>query len=128
MVPDSFLFPGAAGGFTTSLVKQGLNIGSGTQCGFDPVSLTLDTGIGATTGLLPSLGIQGITTGRNSYVAIGKQIATKLDKGQISNVTAPTAAKIAIGAQAEGIPGFGAGLVATGIGSYFLSPSGCPCK
>ncbi|MBA5868326.1 MAG: hypothetical protein GDA67_16660 [Nitrospira sp. CR1.3] len=120
---------GTAGAAATNLLKQGLKNLTGEQCGFDPWSFGADTSIGALTGALPGLGLSGISAGRNSYNAIYKQMTSKLKTGQISNVSAATAAKMAIGRMEDtgAIPGLGAATAATGLASRLLPTSECLC-
>ena len=63
----------------------------------------IDVGLGAGLGALkiPGLKIPKVTTGRNSYLAISRQIMTKYSSGQISRVKAETALKMIAGMAAE---------------------------
>lgn len=113
---------GAIGGAVTNLSKQGLKSLTGKQCSFDGLSLATDTGIGALTGFIPGIKIQGITSGRGSYNAIFRQMGTKFQNGTISNVSAQTAGKMFIGRAVNTslLPGAGAGAVAGfGAGKLF---------
>lgn len=57
-------------------------------------ALAGDTVIGAATGFIPGVKIQGITAGCGSYNSIFKQMTTKTSNGAISLMKAQTAAKI----------------------------------
>jgi hypothetical protein len=127
------LAAGATFGLVSNLTKQGLKNLSGNQCGFDVKSLAFDTAIGTATGFIPGARIPGLTSGRNSLVAISKQILTKADNGTISSVTAKTAAKTLGGqmlrdAQVESTV---VGAASTAIGSRLgIAPDSgqsCPC-
>lgn len=105
---------GAVGGAATNGAKQLFNWASGRQCGFNAESLAVDTAIGAATGFIPGMRVSGVTTGRNSYNAIFKQMKTKLKNGTIRSVSVRTAGKMLVG-RATGtsmLPGAGAGAVA----------------
>lgn len=124
---------GAIGGSVTNLTKQGLKNLTGKQCGFDGLSLATDTGIGALTGFIPGIKIQGVTAGRGSYNAIFRQIGTKFQNGTISNISSQTAGKMFVGRAVNTslIPGVGAAAVAT-YGVEKLSNNGgdvdCGCR
>jgi RHS repeat-associated protein len=109
---------GAVGGAVTSLTKQGLHCLANRKCSLSPISLAVDTGIGALTGFIPFFRVPGITAGRNSYNAIFKQIVTKFQRGAISSVTLSTAAKMFVGRAVSTslLPGAGAG-AAAGVGA-----------
>jgi RHS repeat-associated protein len=111
---------GALGGAANNASKQLLRNLSGKQCGFNFVSLGLDTGIGALTGLIPTPRIQGITSGNNNYAAIFHQMVTKFQRGHISNLSFETALKMLIGRTFETsfVPGIGIGAIASGISSW----------
>jgi hypothetical protein len=100
---------GLIGGFYGDAVKQGIDISTGAQKGpYDPTASQINalytSGAGlATEGLLPNARIAGMTTGLNSYVAIGKATATKVANGTISNVSFSTGVKAAVGAQAASL-------------------------
>jgi RHS repeat-associated protein len=122
---------GAIGGAVTNLTKQGLKNLSGKQCGFDGKSFVFDTGVGAATGFIPGARVPGVTSGRNSYNAIYKQMVTKFENGTISDVSAGTAAKMFAGRAVDKalVPGTGAA-AAAGVGGagYFSSERNCPCR
>ena len=109
---------GAAGGLSTNLTKQALKNLSGKQAGFDALSAATDTGVGAATGLLPGLRIQGVSAGRGSMNQVYKQMVTKLQNGSINSISATTAAKMVIGRTTETafIPGAGAAAAAAASG------------
>jgi type VI secretion system secreted protein VgrG len=122
---------GAVGGAVTNLTKQGLKNLTGKQCGFDGKSFLFDTGIGGATGFIPGVRVPGITSGRNSYNAIYKQIVTKFENGAISNVSASTASKMFVGRAVDTslVPGTGAAAAAgAGGAGYFSSERNCPCR
>jgi RHS repeat-associated protein len=121
---------GAIGGAATNLSKQGLKNLTGKQCGFDGKSLLFDTGIGGATGLIPGVRAAGVTTGRNSYNAIYKQMSTKFANGTISNVSAKTAGKMFVGRSVDKalLPGFGAAGAVDAINRRRNSSGGGECS
>jgi hypothetical protein len=92
---------GAAGAATTNLTRQTLRLVKGKQDGIDVGDFLVETGVGAGAGLLRSLKLPGINSGRNSYNAIYKQIVTKAKNGTIKSVTIKTATKMFIGRAAD---------------------------
>lgn len=56
-----------------------------------------DTAIGAATGFIPGINVQGITAGRGSYNSIFKQMTTKASNGTIASMKPRTAAKMFVG-------------------------------
>ncbi|HEG1988793.1 RHS element core protein [Enterobacter cloacae] len=104
---------GAAAGAATNLSKQGLKYLSGKQCGFEWSSLVGDTAIGAATGFIPGIKVQGITVGRGSYNSIFKQMTTKASNGTISSMKPRTAAKMFLGRAVDTslVPGAAVGAV-----------------
>ncbi len=89
---------GAAGGAAGNLATQGLNLATGKATEFSGTSLAVDTGVGALTGFIPGVKVQGITAGKGSAVAVFHQVVTKASNGTISSVTTQTAGKMAVGA------------------------------
>ena len=82
--------------------------------------MAVDTTLGAATGLIPGMKIQGITAGKGSMNAVFNQMTTKFKNKEISTVTAKTASKMFAGratktAVAEGT------VIGGGAGSY-VSP------
>jgi RHS repeat-associated protein len=100
---------GLIGGFYGDVVKQGIDIKTGAQkVPYDPtasqVSGLYSAGSGLLTeGLLRDAKIPGVTTGQNSFVAIGKSTATKVANGTISSVSFSTGVKTAVGSQAASL-------------------------
>jgi RHS repeat-associated protein len=89
---------GAIGGAIQNLTKQGLNMATGRQRCFHTMSFFADTALGAGIGkLVPGVKVPGITSGRNSYNAIFKQMKTKFLSNQIDHVSAATAGKMFAG-------------------------------
>ncbi len=93
----------AAGSATANATKQGLRIASGAQHGFNTRELAVQTGVGVISSKFPAPKIAGVNAGRNSYNAIAKQMETKLQNGTITNVSAKTAAKMAVPGAANDI-------------------------
>jgi RHS repeat-associated protein len=89
---------GMAGGATGNIATQLINMGIGEQSEFNFGSLAFDTGFGGVMGKIPGVRIPGITSGRNSYSAIFKQMNTKFWNGTISRGTTKTAFKMFAGA------------------------------
>ncbi len=107
---------GAAGAATTNALKQGLKNWTGKQCGIDVTSFAIDTTLGAATGLIPGMKVQGISAGKGSMNSVFNQMTTKFKNGQISSVTTKTALKMFTGratatAVAEGT------ILGAGVGS-----------
>ena len=122
---------GTIGGSVLNLTKQGLKNLSGKQCGFDLSSLVFDTGIGSLTGFIPGVKIPGITAGKGNFNSIFKQILTKFNRAQISNLTSRTGLKMLVGRAVDTslLPGAGAAAVAGVTTSKFISSeSNCPCE
>lgn len=109
---------GAAGGFATNIAKQSLKSLTGKGCFDNMTSLISDTAMGALTGYIPGVKIQGITAGRNSFNAIYKSMTTKFKNGAIATVKIKTAMKMFTGRAVDTalLPG----LAATTAGSLFL--------
>ena len=119
---------GAASGAASNLTRQGLDVlTEGKE--FSVGRLAFDTGIGAATGLIPGVRVPGVTAGRGSFNAIYKQMVTKFEQGQISTVSAKTAAKMFAGraVNAALVPGTAAG-VAAGVAAdkLDLNPPAAP--
>lgn len=95
-------YKGALSGLVQGGTRELLNYASGN--GFNLGSVGADVGISAFSNmaggaLLKWVGvpaIEGITSGRNSFDAITKQIFTKLENGTISSVTLSTQAKMGV--------------------------------
>ena len=125
---------GLAGGAAGNLTKQARKNLSGKQCGFDVENFLLETGVGGLTGVIPGTRIPGITAGRNSFNATYRQMATKFQNGTISDVSARTAAKMAVGRAVDTavLPGAGAGAGAlsgsTALGLVTPSEKKSPCS
>ncbi len=80
---------GAAGGFTSSIVRQ-------SQCGgISAAQLASDTAWGGLSGAIHLPGIKGVNKGRGSLEQVAKQIQKKLKNRAIHRVENKTAAKIA---------------------------------
>jgi RHS repeat-associated protein len=123
---------GLVGGATTNIIKQGLKNLTGKQCGFGLKSLLADSAIGAATGFIPGLRMQGITAGRGSFNQIYRQIVTKATNGNgtISRITLQTAGKMFIGRAVDTslLPGAGAAAAAGASGWLPSSENDCQCK
>lgn len=89
---------GAVGAGTYSALKRTRDWGQYERDDWGVVGFVGDVTIGAAIGkassIIPSPGIQGITRGRGSHVAVGKQMFTKLQNDQIRRVSASTARKM----------------------------------
>jgi RHS repeat-associated protein len=100
---------GLIGGFYGDALKQGIDIKTGAQKTSYDLTASQVSGLSAagsgmlTEGLLPNAKIAGVTTGQNSFVAIGKSTATKVANGTISNVSLSTGVKTAVGSQAASL-------------------------
>ena len=107
---------GFVGGATTNLSAQFLEGAFEKRPSFSWASLAADTAIGTTTGFIPGTGrlLPGITSGRGSFIAVARQMHTKLMEGQIKRVGSRTAAKMMVGEFAEKgmLPGAGAAAAA----------------
>lgn len=116
---------GAAGGFATNVSKQGLNNLSGDQEGWDLESIAVDTGVGAALSLIFGGKVPGVTQGKNSLMALFKQMVTKAKKGQIGSMKWRTAMNMAIGRAENAAVGPGA-LMAAIAGGTGAIPSPDP--
>ena len=90
---------GMAGSAVSNGATQLLNMkyDSSNKKSFDYGDFVGDTVIGGLTGLIGGSKIPGITTGRNSFNAIFKQMTTKFANKTISKVSVQTAMKMFVG-------------------------------
>ncbi len=88
---------GALGGASANVTKQLLNIATGEQSDFSIGSFGFETTIGAATGFIPGVKVNGVSIGRNSMNSIFKQMVTKFNNGTISRVSVATALKMFAG-------------------------------
>lgn len=93
------LAAGAAGGAASGVVRESVAAIRGENHSFRKAAknVAIETGTNALTARLRPYRIRGITSGRNSYVAIGKQMFTKTWNGTISNVAGGTWSKMIAG-------------------------------
>jgi RHS repeat-associated protein len=98
---------GARAGFAGEAVKQGIDVATGNQSAvnwgavaFSPVQGALNNMLMETT--LGSACVPGLSCGQGNWYATGKALATKLSNGTISNVSASSAFKSAMGFQVAG--------------------------
>ena len=88
-------------------VKQEVNIATGVQKKkFDFGDLAVDSGFGVVTGgvtegVVPDASIPVLSSGRNSFSAIGQSSLTKVYNGTISNISLGTGFKAAVGSQSS---------------------------
>ena len=107
----AFLYSGpvAAGAVAAGVgngPKQLRDWGQDERDNISPTELVRETAIGAATGAsVPGGKVPGATVGRNSWLAVQKQMHTKLQKGLIKNVSGRTAAKMAVGQLIQNAPG-----------------------
>lgn len=94
---------GAAQGFVSNAVQQGVDMASGAQTGINLKSSAISTGVGAVTvGLaskMPTVKVPGISSGSNNMQAVAKGVATKIKNGTASSMSLKTAVKGAVGGQ-----------------------------
>ena len=82
----------AAGSATSSVITQ-LTTGDGQ---ISAVETAVDVGVGVTVGkVVGDVKVPGITSGKNSFSAVAKSNATKLQNGTISSISPKSAAKAA---------------------------------
>jgi RHS repeat-associated protein len=81
---------GAVGGAVSSYISQRVH-GTGEV---NYAALATDSLFGAATGFVHGPRISGITAGGNSFMAVSKQVTTKLERGTIAQITPQTARKI----------------------------------
>ena len=98
---------GAVAGGAGNFVQQGVDVSTGSQAQMDWSSLAFSPVKGAfmTTLLEGTLGnacVPGLSCGTGNWYAIGKALNTKLSNGTISNISALSAFKSAVGAQVAG--------------------------
>jgi RHS repeat-associated protein len=95
------ILAGAAGSATTNLTNQAIDNIQGEKSGVDLKSLTIDTTIGAATGLVPGVKIPGVTSGKGNMAGLFRQMTTKLSLGQIGRVAPMTAIRMLVGKAVE---------------------------
>jgi RHS repeat-associated protein len=99
---------GAGAGFLGNALQQSIDVRNGAQSGgLNWPALALSPVQSATSaaffeGTLPSASIPMLSSGRNSFNAIGKSIRTQFNNGTIQNMSISTAFKSVIGSQAAG--------------------------
>jgi RHS repeat-associated protein len=105
---------GLVGGAVTNGAKQWLKHQTNQQCGYNVTSFVADTTVGGLAGVIPGVGILGVTSGRGNWNAIFRQMSTKFSNGTISNVSLETALKMAGGRAVDTavVPGMAAGAFA----------------
>jgi hypothetical protein len=94
---------GALSGLVGEGLKQGIDVGTGSQSQFDWGGLAFSPVKCAFTNVLleGSLGnacVPGLSCGQGNMFATGKALATKLSNGTIGNISASSAFKSAVGA------------------------------
>lgn len=99
---------GAAAGFFGNVTKQIINRTTGESNQWDLRDLASNTlfTAGANSliqGFVPNARITNLSAGTNSWYAVGKTAATKIENGTIANVSAQTVAKSVAGSQAADI-------------------------
>ena len=88
---------GAVGGSVGNATKQIIKIHNGEQESFDVMDCAEDALISGTVGAVLHGGkVKGITSGRNSFEAIAKSTAQKMDKEIIKNASLKTGMKIGV--------------------------------
>jgi RHS repeat-associated protein len=98
---------GARAGFAGEAVKQGVDYATGNQSSIDWGAVAFSPVKGAYSNMLleTTLGnacLAGLSCGSGNWYATGKTLATKLSNGTISNISASSAFKSAIGFQVAG--------------------------
>jgi RHS repeat-associated protein len=127
--PAGAVIAGAAGGAASNLTGYAIDRATDPSKQFDGAKFVFDTSVGALTGLIPAVGISGVTAGTNSYSAIFNQITTKAMDGTISSVTFETALKMLIGQSAGTLlGGFASGLAGAGYNAALGGGEGQPSK
>ncbi len=78
-----------------NLVKQTLETATGKSSGFSGSDFVKDVAIGAAFSQIPATTVLGQNAGRNSQLAIGKSLVTKIERGSVNpaNVKIATAVK-----------------------------------
>jgi RHS repeat-associated protein len=120
---------GMLGGFYGDLTKQGIDITTSKQVGGLNVTELSGSGLagagtnGLLQGILPDAKIPGLSAGKNNLKAIGDTMRTKAANGVISNMSAATAVKSAVGSQAADAYRAVAGAVIDTVKSLFSSKS-----
>src|SRR5713101_1377365 len=98
---------GARAGLAGEAAKQGVDFATGNQSGIDWGSVAFSPVKGAFSNMMleTTLGnacVPGLSCGSGNWYAMGKGLATKLSNGTISNVSASSAFKSAMGLQVAG--------------------------
>jgi RHS repeat-associated protein len=101
------LAAGGASGAVQSATTQGIALADGSQTSFDATGLFTDTGIGVIGAGIPGARISGVTAGRGSYLAVQKQIYSKLGTGSLtpSQIALPTFSKMVVATGVQQAPG-----------------------
>jgi len=114
-------FAGAAGGFVSGAITQAFDIHAKRQSGWNLVDLGADTLIGA---LSPGdFRVPGISAGRNSDIAIARQMITKIRRDRISRVSSATALRMLRGYTVRDFPQTIFQSAATSAWYYFRVPT-----
>jgi hypothetical protein len=121
-------FGAAVGGgaaLAGNTLKQSIDVATGAQASYSPVSAVVDTTLGAFTGGVVPLAVgetavAGISAGRNSFKAVGEAVGTKVANGTASRGSAASGAKAAVGTQTAE-----AGRTAVGAGADATKTSAC---
>jgi RHS repeat-associated protein len=92
------------GGAVQSTVSQGANYVKGASDSFSVGQVIANGAAQAPFGFIPGLRVPGITAGRNSFEAIGKNVFTRYDNGYINSFSMTTAGKIFVANQVYGAP------------------------
>jgi RHS repeat-associated protein len=98
---------GGVSGAVQSATTQGLSIADGSQKNFSYRDFGNNVILSAATAPIPGLRIAGVTADRGSFLAVQKQIYTKLSNQTLSpsNIRASTYAKMTVSTGAQQAPG-----------------------
>ena len=89
---------GAVGGGISNATQQAIDNKGDVKVG----GVVAGTVVGGTIGAIaPGLKVPGITSGRNSFLAVAKAVQTKLSNGTISQVSAKTVVKASVASGVE---------------------------
>ena len=118
---------GGLAGACVNAVNQALRIHANPSCKWSWKSFTFDTGVGLGLGAFGGVTSKGLTSGRNSFNAIYRQMVTKYGNGTAGNIGLSTALKMFAGRAADTglVPGAAVGGAIGAVKSAAGSDCGC---
>jgi hypothetical protein len=108
-------------------VNQALRIHANPHCEWNWKDFAFDTGVGLGLGAFGGVTSKGLTSGRNSFNAIYRQMVTKYGNGTAGKIGISTALKMFAGRAADTglVPGAAAGAAIGAVKGAAGSDCGC---